>query len=71
MAMGKEVPVGGIHPYDGYVGEPFWKGPADGSTTYYDPALDNQVRVPLRPIDEIRSELEERMAEGNTETTAG
>lgn len=45
-----------IHLYDGYVGEPIFKGFGNYST-YYHQQTDGQCRVPIRPMSEIKQEL--------------
>lgn len=45
-----------IHLYDGYVGEPIFKGFGNYST-YYNQQTDGQCRVPIRPMSEIKQEL--------------
>lgn len=54
--MNSVVTVPGIHAYDGYAGEAFWKEKSNEST-YDDPVTDNQCKVSLRPISEIRAEI--------------
>lgn len=44
-----------IRPYDGYQGRPLWE--KDNRSTYYDYAADQQCRVPLPSVDELREEL--------------
>lgn len=44
-----------IWPYDGYQGRPLWE--KDDRSTYYDYAVDQQCRVPLPSVDELKKEL--------------
>lgn len=49
--------ISGLHPYDGYLGEPIWKD-RENYSTYYDYMMDKQCRVPIRDISEVEAELE-------------
>ena len=44
-----------IRSYDGYQGHPLWE--KDDWSTYYDYAADQQCRVPLPSVDELKKEL--------------
>lgn len=44
-----------ICPYDGYQGRPLWE--KNDWSTYYDYAADQQCRVPLPSVDELKKEL--------------
>lgn len=52
----------GIHPYDGYLGQPFFKT-KDNFSTYYDYETDSQCKVPIRDISEVREEMEKKYGE--------
>ena len=56
------ITVSGIHPYDGYTGERFWTK-QDNESTYDNPPVDNQCRVPLRPMSEIKEDFYRKCAE--------
>ena len=50
-----------IHPADGYCGEPIFQGFRSGKFPYdfchYSYEMDSQVRVPIRPREELKKEL--------------
>lgn len=45
----------GIHLFDGYQSEPFWKD--SDVSTFYDYEIDKQCRVPIRNIEQVKREL--------------
>lgn len=66
--MSDLLTVSGIHTYGSYAGEAFWKE-AKNESTYDDPVVDGQCKVPLRPVAEIREELLKKSAEHEQQTT--
>ncbi len=47
------------HPWDGYLGKPIFQGRSNYST-YYDVPTDKQCVVPIRNIQEVKTELQQK-----------
>lgn len=48
-----------LQEYDGYSGESIWES-KENYSTYYDYMVDQQCKIPIRNIAEVKAELEAR-----------